>query len=326
MTTVTHDFEAAGVGAAFTLAPGQSLTYAAAGTFTGFVEFQRSVTQGASWERIARGAADTGIDGTVVNESNRDQRFRFAAFDTDAETPVTGTIETSIADVVNTVREFLHPITNAVLLRLTDEGVEVPGKLTPGVLATPAGNALDAPSITGMPTTTVGVGAKNGATVTAVERGDGVVHQTVLTLASTPVTVANTTGASFGGVKLYDFPAGRIAALGVTANLSLNWAGTDIAAAGSGDFALGSTITDDATLDGTDVDLLPSTGLLDPFVLGVGTGKGALAAGAQFDGTTDAVDANLNIIIDDADVADAATDIVLVSGTVTITWVNLGDY
>jgi hypothetical protein len=173
---------------------------------------------------------------------------------------------------------------------------------------------------------TVGNGAKNGATVTAVEYGNNVLRQTVLTLASTPVTVGNTTGVSFGGVKLYDFPVGRIAVIGATANLSLNWAASDIADAGSGDFALGSTITEDATLDGTDVDMLPSTAMLDPFVTGVGTAKGALAASAQFDGTTEAVDANLNIIVDDADVADASSNIILVSGTVTITWANLGDY
>lgn len=171
-----------------------------------------------------------------------------------------------------------------------------------------------------------GVGAKNGATVTAAEQGDGVVHKTILTLASTPVTVANTTGSSFGGVKLYDLPEGRIAVLGATANLTMTWTGEDIAADGSGDFSLGTTITADATLDGTDVNLLPSTGMLDPFVLGVGTATGALAASAQFDGTTTPVDANLNIIIDDVDVADGASDVVLVSGTVTITWINLGDY
>lgn len=171
-----------------------------------------------------------------------------------------------------------------------------------------------------------GAGAVNGATVSATEQGDGVVHKTILTLASTPVTVANTTGASFGGLKLYDFPEGRLAIIGVTANLSFNWAGQDIAAAGSGDFSMGSTITADATLGGTDVDLLPSSAMLDPFVSGVGTGSGALAASTQLDGTATAVDANLNIIIDDADVADAASDVVLVSGTITMTWINLGDY
>lgn len=175
-------------------------------------------------------------------------------------------------------------------------------------------------------TTVVGIGAKNGATVSAVENGGAVVHKTVLTLASTPVTVANVTGASFGGVKVYDFPEGRILVLGTTANLSFNWHGLTIDEAGSGDFSLGSTLTADATLGGTDVNLLPSTGMLDPFVAGVGTGKGALAASAHFDGTSAALDAYLNLIIDDADVADAASTIVLVSGTITLTWINLGDY
>lgn len=176
-------------------------------------------------------------------------------------------------------------------------------------------------------TTVSGAGAKNGATVTASERGNSTVHQTVLTLASTPVTVANTTGASFGGVKIYDFPAGRILVLGVTASVGFVWTDEDIAAAGSGDYSLGSTITADATLGGTDVDMLPSTAMTDPAVLGVAAAtNNALAVSAQFDGTATAIDVNLNIIIDDADVADAASDVVLASGTVTISWVNLGDY
>ncbi len=198
-------------------------------------------------------------------------------------------------------------------------------------LAQLAGAALTNPtisggSITGALTTTVGVGAKNGATVTAVENGNGVIQKTTLSLASTPVTVANVTGASFGGVKLYDFPEGRILVLGTTTSLSFNWAATDIVATGSGDFSLGSTITDDDTLDTTDVNLLPSSAMLDPFVLGVGNGAGALEASAHIDGTGGAIDCNLNIIIDDADVEDEASDIVLVTGSVVLTWINLGDY
>lgn len=172
-----------------------------------------------------------------------------------------------------------------------------------------------------------GAGAKNGSTVTASERGNSLVHKTVLTLASTPVTVANTTGASFGSVKLYDFPEGRLLVLGVVATLGFVWTGEDIDAAGSGDFSLGTTATADATLSGTDVNLLPSTAMTDPAVLGVlAATSGALAASAQIDGTSAAVDAYLNIIIDDADVADAASDVVLVSGTVTVVWTLIGDY
>jgi hypothetical protein len=176
--------------------------------------------------------------------------------------------------------------------------------------------------------TQLGAGAANGATVTASEKGSAVgVKQTTLTLASTPVTVANTTGASFGGVKLYDFPAGRILVLGVSASLGFVWTDEDIAADGSGDYSLGTTITADATLATTDVDLLPSTAMTDPAVLGVAAAtSAALAASAQFDGTATAKDLNLNIIIDDADVSDAASDVVLASGTVTVHWINLGDY
>jgi hypothetical protein len=163
------------------------------------------------------------------------------------------------------------------------------------------------------------------ATVIASE-SPAAIQRTVLHLNNFAVTVGNTTGVSFGGAKLFDFPAGRILVMGATANLSFDWSASDIAAAGTGDFSLGTTITADATLNGTDVNLLPSTGLLDPFVDGVGTGSGALAASAQFDGTATAIDCNLNLIIDDADVEDATEDVVLVTGTVTLTWVNLGDY
>lgn len=174
--------------------------------------------------------------------------------------------------------------------------------------------------------TVFGVNASPAATIAAKEIFDGVVHKTVLTLASFPVTVANATGASFGSGKVYDFPAGRILVHGVTCSLSFDWSGQDIVATGSGDFSIGTTATADATLATTDVDLLPSSAMLDPFVAGVGTGTGALAASAQFDGTATAKDAILNLIIDDADVSDGASDVVLVSGTITITWINLGDY
>lgn len=174
-----------------------------------------------------------------------------------------------------------------------------------------------------------GAGAAAGTGVTATESGDSTVHQTTLTLVNTPVTVANTTGASFGSQKLYDFPEGRLLILGVTAYFStIDWSGQDIGATGSGDYSLGTTATADATLATTDVDLLPSSAMLDPFVAGVGSSNAgtALAASAQFDGTATPKDCYLNVIIDDADVADAASDIVLFTGTIKITWINLGDY
>lgn len=186
--------------------------------------------------------------------------------------------------------------------------------------------------------TSVNVGAIASASqgyVTAEELGNGIFHQTILNFAALPVVTGNTTGASFGSKAVYTFPAGRILILGniayfstVTFNTAAGADG-DIAGGGSGDYSMGSTATADATLATTDVDLLPSTALLDPFVAGVGRSNvgSALAAAAQFDGTTTALSAYLNCIIDDADVADAAaSDSVFFTGFSRITWAFLGDY
>lgn len=172
---------------------------------------------------------------------------------------------------------------------------------------------------------TVGV-ASNGAVAT--ETGNGPVRKTSLALTDVSVTVGNTTGVSFGGTKIYDFPQGRILVLGsvlegVTFDLTDAGNVTPIDAADGGDIAVGTTVAGDGTLTGTDVDLIPSTSI-DPISSGV-TGA-ALAASAQFDGTTTAVDAYFNVLIDDADVGDGASDVVLVSGTLTLHWCLLGDY
>jgi hypothetical protein len=176
-------------------------------------------------------------------------------------------------------------------------------------------------------TTAQGVGTANAAAnVTAVEHGAAdVIHKTVLTLAATPVSVVGAAGVGFGGVKCYDFPEGRILVLGSVADLTIDVSGDDISDTGSGDIGLGTVIVADADLgDATDVDLGPSTALTDPFVAGIGDAQVALAASAQFDGTATAKDANLNVLIDDADIA--GTEVALFSGTWTLTWINLGDY
>jgi hypothetical protein len=169
---------------------------------------------------------------------------------------------------------------------------------------------------------TPGTGA-NGVKVQNVVAGNFIT--TTLTLTSVPITVANTTGASFGSLKLYDFPAGRIYILGGSSSFTFTWTGQSIAADGSGDYSIGTTATADATLGGTDVDIQASTAMLDPFVLGVGTGSGVFAAPAAHDGTGTAKDMYLNMIIDDADVADTDTDTVLMTGTIVFAWVQFGD-
>jgi len=172
--------------------------------------------------------------------------------------------------------------------------------------------------------TSVGV---PGTLVTAVTTGSKAAYRTTLTLAAAAATIGNTTGVSFGGVKLFTFPAGRILVYGVTADLdALGLAdsgnATPIVAGMGGDWALGTTVAGDCTISGADEDALPETSW-DPFS---GTPGAALAASAQFDGTSTAIAMWLNLIIDDGDVANTASDVLTFSGTVTITWADLGDY
>lgn len=176
-------------------------------------------------------------------------------------------------------------------------------------------------------TTTVGVGAKSGATVTATET-ESVVHRTVLTLTDTPLTV--TDALAYASTKIYDFPAGRVAILGCTASMAFAVtsarAGTinDDAAM---DWAVGTAAASNVTLATTMVDLIPKQDhTLDATDDEYTTAQGAaLAAAAQFDGTSQAVDAYLNVSFPTGTDIDA-DGTMTVTGTVTLTWINLGDY
>lgn len=298
-TLLSNTFSDAGTSAALQFKKGDVFTYTVdvSNDFDG-VLYLRSTGNQQQYNLTQISADATAVVVEVAADGSYDFKCEYA----DGEVALTGTAAVSISYQDKVLYE-VKDLSGAPKMQLTKSGLKIYGSQTED-----------------------GVGATNGATVSVVEKGNAVIHQSVISLASTPVTVANTTGASFGNLKIYDLPAGRILVLGVTANLSFDWSASDIVATGSGDFSLGTTGTSDATLDGTDVDLLPSTAMTDPFVDGVGVGTGALAASAQFDGTSTAKDVYLNMIIDDADVDDAASDDVLVTGTVTITWINLGDY
>lgn len=174
------------------------------------------------------------------------------------------------------------------------------------------------------PTTGVGTAPANASTA-ASTTADGML-KTVITLSGRSITMTDAGAAgSHGSIQLYDFPQCNLSFLGATCNLTLT-AGvggiTDTAAVVVG---VGTTTlaTDNATLTGTEADLVPSTAAT--LTAGAGTGKGkSLTAGAVvFDGTTTAKDAWLNLAIPDA--GSTADDTITVSGTVTLVWANLGD-
>jgi hypothetical protein len=183
------------------------------------------------------------------------------------------------------------------------------------------------------PTTSSGVGAVPVALsqvgqCVAAEYGNGVIHRTVLTLAALPQTVTN--GTEYQSTKIYSFPEGRILVLGVTASLAQTTTSalaSTLNASSTGAVSLGTAAASNVSLTSTMVDLLPSTAFTSSATINVaGTAVTvALAASAQFDGTTTAKDVYLNsAFATTTDVDGNATQ--AWDGTVTLTWLSLGDY
>ncbi len=180
----------------------------------------------------------------------------------------------------------------------------------------------------------VAVAPGNGAAAASgnvASEQQGVVHQTLLTL--TDVAVAVSDANVGGGTKIYDFPEGRILILGAVAALAFKTTSTlasTLNAGVTGNFGVGTVQTTNqasGTLATTQQNIIPTTNFTSSATINVAgaVAKGALAASAPFDGTTTPVDAYLNIGVATAtDIDGDAT--VTASGTVLITWMNLGDY
>lgn len=168
--------------------------------------------------------------------------------------------------------------------------------------------------------------ATGGITVKNVQFGP--FCQTTLTLNNVPQAVVN--GTEYQGTKIYDLPEGRIFVLGCTATLqqkTTSALASTLNASSTGSIGIGTATASATTLATTMVDLIPATAFTSSATINVaGTAvSAALAAAAQFDGTTTAKDVYLNTAYaTTTDVDGNATQ--TISGTVILTWVQLGDY
>lgn len=177
---------------------------------------------------------------------------------------------------------------------------------------------------------------KTGLTV--VEKGDGAIHKTVITLDE--VQIASTDGtdapndAAWGTQLLYTFPIGHVAVLGAHAVFPL---GSLEAVTGGGggfsdtaDFGIGVGTVAIAQavgfgLAGTEEDLCAEMDVDLTAKTSDAIESNAQATVAVYDGSSTAIDIHLNFgTLDDADHGTVA-DVLKVSGTITILWTNLGD-
>jgi hypothetical protein len=179
-----------------------------------------------------------------------------------------------------------------------------------------------------VPASTVRTGIGQGVSgVSVVEAGNDIVHQTTIVLGNFPITLRNTETGQ--GAKIYAFPEGRIAILGAVGSIAMVVTSILANTLNTGktyNWGLGSTTQAGGTLATTEQDIIPTTNGVSSATINVtgAASPGQLAAALQLDGCTTPVDAFLNIGIATADDIDGDAT-VLINGTVTITWMNLGD-
>lgn len=285
---------------------GESFTYSAdlSASFDGVLRLQRTLDGGQTWQTVATIAED--ISSATVYDAHGHYSF-FVTLG--AEVTLTGSAAIILADVAEVEEvEDLKDNNGTAVLKIFEGGIEIPGEIR----------------------TTVGVGAKNGATVTAVEHGDGVIHKTVLTCTATPLTFGDEAGqGQFGGVKVYDFPLGLICCLGAVINGSITLTAPAIDT-WNGDIGLGVTVPldhqDAVNLTGAIMPKVATTQAVSKVAVtdAVSVATALTESGARWlDGTGTAKDLYLNLLIDD----NAAHDNTITgtfTGTITLTWMNLG--
>lgn len=121
------------------------------------------------------------------------------------------------------------------------------------------------------------------------------------------VSVAGTSGVGYGTAVIGDFPEGNILFLGAVAYATFTSVDSDVQATYDGDFSIGTTPTADATLSGTDANLIGSTSFGGAATAGVSpTIRATAATAANFDNTDGSLEVNLNVIIDDANISGTA--------------------
>ena len=174
------------------------------------------------------------------------------------------------------------------------------------------------------------VPAAVAATCVATEYGDSLIHKTVLTCTSMPISVADDAGvAQYGGVKVYTMPKGLIASLGgmISGNLTMGVTGTFIDAF-TGVNALGTvTATTGATLVAGEATWLQEVANATAATKVAALKSVSIAtqltetSARIFDGTVTAAPVFFNVAIADDVTHTAGTG--TFTGTITLVWLKV---
>lgn len=171
---------------------------------------------------------------------------------------------------------------------------------------------------------TADAGSETGTNVSVVEYGDGVIHKSVFTFSSATITLAN--GGVNNHLDFYTFPAGAIKILAASVDIAVtntaNFNASDndhfYLAVGTADGSGDLTTTEQDIIAKTDFDTEAGANTLHDWHAQTDTLAGLL------DGTTTPANLRVNLYIPDAN--DKGTNIIAMTGTLTVVWVNCGDY
>lgn len=227
-----------------------------------------------------------------------------------------------------TVGTFLakRSSTSQVVKKSRGYGIDVVGGLiyinltgTPQLLSD-----VLATQVSATPTTTLNIGAPNGATVSAVEYGNAYYHKTVLTLTALPLTLLEVDGLNGAGVKIYDFPTGAITLLSGAATIAettTSILANTLNASKVLNVGVGTTTQVNAVLATTEQNLVTKFNVTASATINVAgsPASGSLVVPANFNGSGTAIDAFFNVgVATDDDIDDDAT--ATFTGTVTLIW------
>lgn len=141
------------------------------------------------------------------------------------------------------------------------------------------------------------------------------------------ISVAGTSGVGWGTAVIGDLPEGNILLLGAVAYAQFTGpTSANLVDTFDGDYGIGSTPADDATITNGDVDIIQSTALgaataeVSPRARGTSTGA---TAGVVLDNTDGSLEVNLNLLIDDANIS--GTVAMTATGVLFLSYVVLGD-
>lgn len=177
------------------------------------------------------------------------------------------------------------------------------------------------------PDWSTGVGSDNTANVggyTVEEIGTGPLCQTVFTFSSCPIAVTDSgANGGHGSILLYTMPAGYIQFIGSHADLDFTAGTTGLTATATHEIGVGTAAaaTDNAALTSTEENII--AGVATDLSSSAITYNALNTTLTAVDGTGTALPIYLNTVwaADDC----SANDTVTVTGTLTITWINLGD-